>query len=216
MARTRATTQAVRVGTARVGGGRSRRIGGYAGRTETSGRGGLGDAALDANNRGTGGKAAPGTGLGGGGSAGGTALPDGVVAETKGPGGTSPRPSGGSAGSDPLGVLPSKGSYVKTSGGSSPTGTGGVAGKAVAAVGSGKIGTPLSVTKPTAKIVSGRPAKALGSQATKAGAKPKATVKTGSPTLASAPVRGTTKAVKKGTTAKKTPVKQTGARARAV
>ena len=86
------TTEAVVVGTANTG-TRSpgKRPSGYGGRISSSDRAGLTDAALGANNKGSGGKGAPGTGFGGGGggSAGG-----GVIEETKPPGGgTAPAPA---------------------------------------------------------------------------------------------------------------------------
>lgn len=85
------TTTAVSVGTARSGG--IRKVGrpsGYGGRISSSARGGLSDSSLGANNRGSGGKGAPGTGLsgGGGGSAGGSSnVNNGVTESTTGPGG---------------------------------------------------------------------------------------------------------------------------------
>lgn len=90
------TTSAVRVGAPKGGGIRGvARPSGYAGRTATSGRGGMSDAALGANNRGSGGKGAPGTGVGGGrGSAGGSVGGggSGLVETTTNPGATTPTP----------------------------------------------------------------------------------------------------------------------------
>ena len=88
------TTEAVVVGTANTG-ARSpgKRPSGYGGRISSSDRAGLTDAALGANNKGTGGKGAPGTGFGGGGGGGGSAG-GGVTEETKPPGGgTTPAPA---------------------------------------------------------------------------------------------------------------------------
>ena len=141
------TTAAPRVGTAVSGGIRKvSRPSGYAGRTATSARGGLTDAALGSNNRGSGGKGAPGTGLSGatGGSTGGSS--GGVIETTTNPGGgttpTTPKPTSnpGTKPPVPSGVGDGSGSVITPP--PSPDTLEGVFAAA----------TPLSFTRQTAAV----------------------------------------------------------------